>query len=104
MIIHFFQYLAIFEQNLIILPQDISLTPCGLECKHSSFSSICHKISKYFNLQITLWGKHGLLVNEKNYYLLVTISQILVKNLLFLPQNDPIKHTNRVWDIKNNTL
>jgi hypothetical protein len=62
MIIHFFQYLAIFQENLMILPQNIFMTPHGPKCKHSSFCSIFHKLSKYCNLENTCWGKQVLLV------------------------------------------
>jgi hypothetical protein len=63
--VHFVQYFAIFQQNLMILPQNISVTPHGPKCKHGSFCSIFHKRSEYFNLEITLLGKQGLLVIQK---------------------------------------
>jgi hypothetical protein len=49
----------------MILPHNISVTFHGPECRESSFCSIFHKLSEYYNLEITCWGKHGLLVIQK---------------------------------------
>jgi hypothetical protein len=38
-----------------------------------------YKLSEYCNLEITLWGKQGLLVIQKATILLVMVSQIFVK-------------------------
>jgi hypothetical protein len=46
----------------MILPQNISVTPNGPKCKHGSFCSIFHKLSKYCNIENTCWDKQGLLV------------------------------------------
>jgi homoserine trans-succinylase len=46
----------------MILPQNSSVTPQEPKCKHGSFCSIFHKLSEYSNLEITPWGKQGLLV------------------------------------------
>jgi hypothetical protein len=86
--IHFFQYLEIFQQKLMILPQNISITPHGPKCKHGSFCSIFRKLSEYFNLEIALWGKQGLLVIQKPTIYRQQFHKFSLKISGFLPQND----------------
>jgi hypothetical protein len=88
MIIHFFQYLAIFQENLMILPHNISVVPYGPKCKHSSFCSICHKLSEYCNLEITCWGKQELLVIQKTILFIGNSFTDFRQKSAVLPQND----------------
>jgi hypothetical protein len=65
-IIQFSQLSVIFfKQNLVILPQNISITPNGPKCKHVSFCSMFYNLSEYCSLDIALWDKQGLLVIQK---------------------------------------
>jgi hypothetical protein len=57
--------LAICQWNLIILPQNISITPYGPKCKYTSCCSIFYKHSEYCNLEIALCGKQELLMKKK---------------------------------------
>jgi hypothetical protein len=49
----------------MILPQNSSLTPMGQSANIAHFVVFFHKLSEYSNLEITLWGKQGLLVIQK---------------------------------------
>jgi hypothetical protein len=52
---------------------------------------IAHFVAFFISFQNILTlklGQTGVIGESKTYYLLVTVSQIFIKNLLFLPQND----------------
>jgi hypothetical protein len=97
MIVHFFPIFSDFFNKILL----ISVTPHGPKCKHGSFCSICYKPSGYCSLEITLWGKQGLLVIQKTILFTGKSFTDFRQNLRFL---SPVEYTNRVWDIRNDKL
>jgi hypothetical protein len=79
---------VIFQQNLVILPQNISITPLAQECKQGSFCSIFWNLSKYYTLEISVLGEQGLLVTHKTSIHRYQAHGFHFKIIHLLPQND----------------
>jgi hypothetical protein len=73
----------------MILSQNISVTPQGPKCKHGLFCSIFHNLSEYFILEITLWGKQGLLVIQKTTIYWQQFNRFSPKICGFCPTMNP---------------